>query len=575
MTEEVLIPEDALLQHIGFLGKTGAGKTTAARGRIEELHRLGRRCLVIDPTGAWWGLRLAADGVGPGLAFVIFGGPRGDVPISDKDGEKVAELVARGNFSAIIDTSKMRVGERTRFFGDFAEALFRENDRPLHLAIDEAHLFAPQGKVPNPAAGRMLHAANELVSGGRSRGLRIMLISQRPAKLHKDSLTQVETLVAMRLIAPQDRQAVGAWIGEWGDANQGREIMASLPSLKRGAGYVWSPECGFLELVQFPPVTTFDSSRAPVEGDEARQPVALEELPLEDIRAAFAPPPPPEPAKPPKGMVSEAALKMAVAQASDAMFAEGKRAGTLEGHAEGIRVGISQALGELRPIITRLELLAYGESFVPIPGVPEPEERKVIEFPSSARPEVIRGERSSPAGDFSAAPLVINDGGPLPAPLQAIVDALRWGLELLQAEQLDRTTLAFLAGVSPKASGYQNNLGKLRGSGLIDYPAAGFVCLRPAGRLAAAAPETPPTLEALLDAICAKLSGPQASILRELKRQGVAMLREELADALGKSAKASGFQNDLGRLRTLGLVTYPATGNVAAAGFLFGNPANP
>jgi hypothetical protein len=579
MTDEVLIPEDALLQHIGFLGKTGAGKTTAARGRIEELHRLGRRCLVIDPTGAWWGLRLAADGVGPGLAFVIFGGPRGDVPISDKDGEKVAELVAHGNFSAIIDTSKMRVGERTRFFGDFAETLFRENDRPLHLAIDEAHLFAPQGKVPNPAAGRMLHAANELVSGGRSRGLRIMLISQRPAKLHKDSLTQVETLVAMRLIAPQDRQAVGAWIGEWGEANQGREIMASLPSLKRGAGYVWSPECGFLELVQFPPVTTFDSSRAPVEGDEARQPVALEELPLEDIRAAFAPPPAPEPAKAPAGMVTAAALKAALAENSSAMFAEGKRAGSIEGHAEGIRVGISQALGELRPVLARLEALAYGEDAESADFLERPQPgKRVIEVDFSrggtpaVRREVLKDEPRP--GDFSAAPLVINDGGPLTAPLQAIVDALRWGLELLQAEQLDRTTLAFLAGVSPKASGYQNNLGKLRGAGLIDYPTAGFVCLRPAGRLASSPPESPPTLEALLEAICAKLSGPQASILRELKRQGVVMAREDLADALGKSAKASGFQNDLGRLRTLGLVTYPATGNVAAAGFLFGNPAD-
>lgn len=583
---DVLIPEEALLQHIGFLGKTGAGKTTAARGRIEELFRLGRRCCVIDPTGAWWGLRLSADGEGPGLAFVIFGGPRGDVEVSAADGEKVATLIARGDFSAVIDTSKMRVGERTRFFTDFAEALFRENERPLHLAIDEAHLFAPQGKVPNPQAGKMLHAANELVSGGRSRGLRIMLISQRPAKLHKDSLTQVETLVAMRLIAPQDRKAVGEWIGEWGDANQGREIMALLPSLARGSGYVWSPEVGFLELVQFPPVTTFDSSRAPIEGDELKKPVGLEELPLDAIRAAFAPPPPAEPPKPPKGTVTEAALKLAVAQASEAMFAEGKRAGSIEGHAEGVRVGISQALGELRPVIARLEALAYGGDAESAPAPAE----KVVELAAHRAPP-LRGsgrawERDGDAPQPPAPrPVVAPSRAPDPAPadgegprqlappLQALVDALRWGTELLGAEHLDRVTLAFLAGVSPKASGYQNNLGKLRGYGLVDYPIPGLVALQPAGRAVSRPPATPPTLEALLDAICEKLSGPQGQMLRELKRSGVTMIREELAAAIGKSPNASGFQNDLGRLRTLGLVTYPSPGNVAAAGFLFGNPA--
>jgi hypothetical protein len=132
----------------------------------------------------------------------------------------------------------MTVGARTRFFTEFAEALHRVNSRPLHLIIDEAHLFAPQGRVPDPQSGRMLHAANNLVSGGRARGLRIMLISQRPAKLHKDSLTQVETLIALRLIAPQDRAAVEDWIGEWADPKQVREVIACrhLPAAPAGCG---------------------------------------------------------------------------------------------------------------------------------------------------------------------------------------------------------------------------------------------------------------------------------------------------------------------------------------------------
>lgn len=48
-------------------------------------------------------------------------------------------------------------------------------------------------------------------------------------------------------------------------------------------------------------------------------------------------------------------------------FADGFRKGVSEGHAEGVRVGISMALAELRPIIDRLEALAYDEAAEPEP----------------------------------------------------------------------------------------------------------------------------------------------------------------------------------------------------------------
>jgi hypothetical protein len=134
----------------------------------------------------------------------------------------------------------------------------------------------------------MLHAANNLVSGGRARGLRIMLISQRPAKLHKDSLTQVETLIAFRLIAPQDRAAVEDWIGEWADPKQGREVIASLPSLARGTGWVWVPELGVLAKLPFPNIKSFDSSSTPEDGELARPPADLSAIDIAALRDSLA-----------------------------------------------------------------------------------------------------------------------------------------------------------------------------------------------------------------------------------------------------------------------------------------------
>lgn len=283
---QTLIPAAALSQHIGILGKTGSGKSNLAKVIAEGIMYDGGRVCVIDPTGTWWGVRLAPDGKKQSIFKpVIFGGHHADIPIAGEHGATVGEAIATASSSAIIDTRTMTVGARTRFFTAFGEALLRSNTGTLHLIIDEAHLFAPQGRVNDPQSGAMLHAANNLVSLGRGIGLRIILISQRPAKLHKDSLTQVETLIAMRLIAPQDRKAIEDWVGEWADPGKGKEITASLPSLPTGEAWVWSPEIDFLKRVKFPLAATFDSGK-PTAQQQALHPIDVEEMGtrLESIR---------------------------------------------------------------------------------------------------------------------------------------------------------------------------------------------------------------------------------------------------------------------------------------------------
>jgi uncharacterized protein len=276
------IPKQILSQHIAILGKTGSGKTYAAKGMAERLLAAKERVCIIDPTGAWWGLRSNTTGKASGFPIMVFGGEHGDLPIERHHGQSIAEIIATTETSAVIDTRLMTVGERTQFFTDFAETLLRKNAGMRHLIIDEAHVFAPQGRVADPQSGKMLHAANNLVSLGRGRGLRITLISQRPAKLHKDSLTQVEALIAMRLIAPQDRNAVEDWVLEWADPKLGAELLKSLPSLPTGEGWIWAPEIGILDRAKFPPIATYDSSRAP---DGASSKVVLATIDLPAIEA--------------------------------------------------------------------------------------------------------------------------------------------------------------------------------------------------------------------------------------------------------------------------------------------------
>jgi hypothetical protein len=95
------------------------------------------------------------------------------------------------------------------------------------------------------------------------RGFVPWLITQRPAVLHKDVLSQADILVSMKLTSSQDRAAVGRWIEGQADQAEGRRILAALPRLGRGEGWVWAPSDGVLARVAFPRIQTFDSSVAP------------------------------------------------------------------------------------------------------------------------------------------------------------------------------------------------------------------------------------------------------------------------------------------------------------------------
>ncbi len=164
-TPDAVLPDEALTHHLAALGRTGSGKTYAVKGIVERLLALGRRVCILDPTGAWWGLKSSADGQKPGYSVVVFGGDHADVPITEHAGAALGELVATQNVPCIIDLSNTTLGERHRFVERFAEALFRANKAPLHLIIDEADEFAPQSGPPGTE--RMLGAVDRIVRRGR------------------------------------------------------------------------------------------------------------------------------------------------------------------------------------------------------------------------------------------------------------------------------------------------------------------------------------------------------------------------------------------------------------------------
>jgi hypothetical protein len=92
---DLAVPDDAVTQTFLILGKRGSGKTNTAVVLAEEMHRAGAPFVVLDPIGAWWGLKSSFDGAGVGLPVYVFGGQHGDLPLQPTAGELMAQVFVR------------------------------------------------------------------------------------------------------------------------------------------------------------------------------------------------------------------------------------------------------------------------------------------------------------------------------------------------------------------------------------------------------------------------------------------------------------------------------------------------
>ena len=279
ISHSLSLPLEAVTQTFAILAKRGVGKTYTGAVMAEEMLEASQQIVVADPIGVWWGLRSSADGKSAGYPIVVFGGERADVPLEENSGEIIAGAVVENGFSAILDISLLRKNSQVRFMTAFAETLYRLNRKPLHLFVDEADAFAPQR--PMKGEERLLGAFEDIVRRGRARGLGVTLITQRAAVINKNVLTQIEVLVALRTISPQDRDALQAWIEVHGSESKQEQFFDSLASLPIGTAWFWSP--GWLDIfkrVEIRKRRTFDSSSTPEVG---KQVVIPKEVALVDL----------------------------------------------------------------------------------------------------------------------------------------------------------------------------------------------------------------------------------------------------------------------------------------------------
>lgn len=293
ISRALTLPLDYVTKTGAILAKRRVGKTYTAAVLAEELCRLGIPWYALDPTGAWWGLRSSSDGTRAGLPVVVLGGEHGDVPITEHDGKAIADLIVDQPGFYVIDLSEIDESHAAtvRFATAFFARLYARKNKqrdPLHGFWDEGDLFAPQ--KPGPEETKMLGSAEAIVRRGGLRGLGTTLITQRAAVINKNVLSQLDILIILRTIGPQDQDAVEDYIKRNGSLAERREIMDSLAALAIGEAWLYGPgeEPPLRVRVRIRKRRTFNSSATPKAGEARVEPTKLASVDVEALRERFA-----------------------------------------------------------------------------------------------------------------------------------------------------------------------------------------------------------------------------------------------------------------------------------------------
>jgi hypothetical protein len=573
ISDDLKLPIEAITQTFGIVAQRGAGKTYLTAVLCEEFGLAGLPFVAIDPMGVYYGLRSSSDGKHEGLPVIILGGEHGDVPLESTSGKVIADWVATERRSAVLDLSLFGKNEQRRFVTDFAEQLYHRNRDPLHLILDESDLWAPQKPK---GVERMLGAIEDLVRRGRARGIGLSLVTQRPAVLNKDVLTQVSVLIALRIVGPQDQAAVKEWIKYHGEEGEQAAVMSSLSSLPIGTAWFWSPGwLGLLKKVQIRKRQTFDSSATPKIGERVIAPEKLAPVDLEVLRGRIAATIEKAKAEDPRE------LRKTIRELTGQIEGLKKRIETQpiqKAHTVEVPVLTDDHLKRLEVLVNELRGMSntirvdFNEwsNGLCAAGKEIGDAIAKTRTPMPVPPRRVTGLAATSVASSSVRP--VREPSPRPREAagigkaeQRIIDSLAWW-ESIGIVAPARIQVAFVAGYT--VNGHFNNLcGALRTSAIVEYPQGNRLSLTPEGRNLAAAIEYLSTRDDLHRRVREKISAAQQRLfdpLIEATKTGEGPLsNEELASRAGYTVNGH-FNNLRGSLRSLGLIDYVSGGTVAS-----------
>jgi len=542
---DILLRTRLLLQ-----ANSGGGKSWALRRLAEQLF--GKLpVLVIDPEGEYATLRER-------FGYVLVG-KGGETPVDIRSAGLVAQKLLELRASAVCDLYEVKPArDRHVWVRLFLEALIdapKRLWRPLVVIVDEAHLFCPEkGAGESEAADAMIG----LTTRGRKRGFCAVWATQRLGKLRKDAAAELQNVLIGPTFMDIDRERAAEALGVPRSHGEraaffdqikvlepgtfwalGRAIALERTLVKVGGVTTTHPEPGSAKHGAEPPPPP-EKVRAllpqladlPREAEQQAQTVAdlrrrVRELEAEARQARGRGPAPP----------ATTPVTIPVVQA-----AEVARLLKAIERLDGIRDRMAQAQ---QVVGTQVGMLGEALKRVAGPGTPGMPARAVDE----EVPVRKMGESMPRRDPRPGRPLTGDPGAKLGSGERKILTALAQ-----YPEGRSKAQVAVLTGYAVTGGAFNNYLGALRTKGWLAGPgerlritAAGLEALGPVEPL--------PTGRALAEHWLGQLGRAERLCLRVLLEASPhAVSKEEVALRTGYEATGGGFNNALGRLRSLELI---------------------
>ncbi|MBV0901209.1 helicase HerA domain-containing protein [Haloarcula salina] len=248
--ETVDLPVVELLTGRGFVtGKSGSGKSNTASVIAEKLLDNGFGLLVVDIDGEYYGLKEEYE------ILHVGGDEECDIQVTEEHAGKIASLALEQNVPIILDVSSFLDEEEAEaLLTEVAKQLFakaKKQKQPFLMLVEECHEWIPE-KGGMGEVGKMLI---KIGKRGRKHGLGIVGISQRPADVKKDYITQCDWLVWHRLTWNNDTKVVGRILdNKYADA---------VEDLDDGEAFMMNDWAEEVRRVQFHRKQTFDAGATP------------------------------------------------------------------------------------------------------------------------------------------------------------------------------------------------------------------------------------------------------------------------------------------------------------------------
>lgn len=252
--QDIEIPLVKILTGRGSIfGRSGSGKSNTAGKICEEILDEGYPLLVIDTEGEYYGLKESYEVLHVGADEEC------DLQVGAEHSEKIAELALEHNTPIILDVSGyVETQEVNQLVHDTTKALFdkqKKLKKPFPILVEEAHEWIPE-QGSRGKDGEVTDMLIRVGKRGRKRGLGLCALSQRPASVDKDYVTQCDYRIWHKLDWDNDLNVVRRVLG--------KEYVETVKQLDTGESVI---EADFIEenrqVVKFLRKKTFDAGATP------------------------------------------------------------------------------------------------------------------------------------------------------------------------------------------------------------------------------------------------------------------------------------------------------------------------